>query len=59
MIFNTLSREPLSIDEALQQVRDESGKQFDPDVTEAFIQSASNMRTELEQLQTSGFSFMV
>ncbi len=59
MIFNTLSREPLSIDEALQQVREESGKQFDPDVTDAFILAANNMREELENLKTSGFSFLV
>lgn len=56
MIFNRLSREPLTIDQAFQQIRDGSGRQFDPDVTEAFISAASKMRPDLEKLQENGFS---
>ena len=56
MIFNTLSRKPLSIDQAIAQVRDGAGKQFDPDVTEPFIIAAMELREELEKLQEIGFS---
>ena len=56
MIFNTLSRKPLTIDEAYSQIREESGKQFDPDVTDAFITAASSMRSELETMQEKGFT---
>jgi putative nucleotidyltransferase with HDIG domain len=36
MIFNTLVREPISIREAMEQIQDGSGYQFDPEVVEAF-----------------------
>ncbi|MCJ7624202.1 MAG: HD domain-containing protein [Anaerolineaceae bacterium] len=35
MIFNTLSREPISIREAMEQIHEGSGYQFDPEVVKA------------------------
>ena len=59
MIFNRLSREPLSFDQAINEVRAGSGKQFDPDVTEQFITAATKIRGELEERQQKGFSSLL
>ncbi len=59
MIFNRLSREPLSFDQAINEVRAGSGKQFDPDVTEQFITAATKIRVELEERQQKGFSSLL
>jgi HD-GYP domain-containing protein (c-di-GMP phosphodiesterase class II) len=59
MIFNSLSRKPLSINEAFDQIREESGKQFDPGVIDAFIKSATSLKADLENLQKSGFSSVI
>jgi HD-GYP domain-containing protein (c-di-GMP phosphodiesterase class II) len=59
MIFNDLSRKPLTINEAFDQIRTESGKQFDPGVIDAFIKSATSIKVDLENLQKSGFSSVI
>ncbi|MCE5208442.1 MAG: HD domain-containing protein [Chloroflexi bacterium] len=59
MIFNRLSREPLTFDQAIAEVRAGSGKQFDPDVTEQFITAATKIRPALEELQQKGFTSLL
>jgi HD-GYP domain-containing protein (c-di-GMP phosphodiesterase class II) len=59
MIYNRLSRDPLSFDDAVTEVREGSGKQFDPDVVEQFITAATKIRVDLEDRQKKGFTSLI